>query len=140
MLRVLANCYANCDGISRRSFLELGATILGLSLPDLLRLRAVGAGSSQAVRTGSNKSLIVFWTHGGMSQQDTYDLKPDAPAEFRGMYRPIATSAPGVSITERFPRQSHVMDRLSIVRSLHHGNAIHAPSAHWMQTDRKSVV
>jgi hypothetical protein len=133
MLRILANRYANCDGISRRNFLELGATILGLSLPDVLRLRAAEPGSSQTVR-GSNKALIVFWTHGGMSQQDTYDLKPDAPAEFRGPYRPIATIVPGIRITERFPRQARVMKRLSIVRSVNHQNAIHAPSAHWMQT------
>src|SRR6266568_530286 len=117
MLRVLANRYANCDGISRRSFLELGATILGLGLPDLLRLRAAGAGSPQTTRARSNKSLIVFWTHGGMSQQDTYDLKPDAPAEFRGPYRPIATNVPGLRITERFPRQARVMKHLGIVRS-----------------------
>src|SRR5689334_22361393 len=116
-------------GISRRNFLELGASILGLSLADLLRLRA---DSPKSARSG--KSLIVFWTHGGMSQQDTYDLKPDAPAEFRGPYRPIATTVPGIRITERFPRQARVMDHLAIVRSVHHQNAIHAPSAHWMQT------
>jgi hypothetical protein len=69
-----------------------------------------------------------------MSQQDTYDLKPDAPAQYRGAYRPIATSASGITVTERFSRQALVMDKLSVVRSVHHGNAIHAPSAHWMQT------
>jgi hypothetical protein len=69
-----------------------------------------------------------------MSQQDTYDMKPDAPAEFRGPYAPIATSVPGLQITERFPRQAPLMDRLSIVRSVNHQNGIHAPSAHWMQT------
>jgi hypothetical protein len=69
-----------------------------------------------------------------MSQQDTYDLKPDAPAEYRGMYRPIPTAAGDVWITERFPRQARVMDRIAIVRSVNHQNAIHAPSAHWMQT------
>src|SRR5439155_26548039 len=111
--------------------LEVGASILGLSLADLLRLRAE---APKPARPRSNKALIVFWTHGGLSQQDTYDLKPDAPAEFRGPYRPIATAAPGVRITERFPRQARVMKRLSIVRSVNHQNAIHAPSAHWMQT------
>jgi hypothetical protein len=129
MLRLLGNRYTNCDRISRRNVLELGAAILGLSLPDLLQLRA-----AQPSRSRSSKALIVFWTHGGMSQQDTYDLKPDAPAEFRGPYRPIATSVPGIRITERFPRQARVMKRLSIVRSVNHQNAIHAPSAHWMQT------
>src|SRR6266404_1531724 len=114
--------------INRRNFLGLGASFLGLGLADVLRLRAAAGG------TPPNKSLIVFWTHGGMSQQDTYDLKPDAPAEFRGPYRPIATTVPGLRITQRFPRQARVMDRLSLVRSVHHQNAIHAPSAHWMQT------
>jgi hypothetical protein len=131
MLRVTANTYANCDGVSRRNFLELGAAALGLGLADLLRLRAE---SAKPARGRSNKALIVFWTHGGLSQQDTWDMKPDAPAEFRGPYRPIATSAPGIRITERFPRQARVMKRLSIVRSVNHQNAIHAPSAHWMQT------
>ncbi len=69
-----------------------------------------------------------------MSQQDTYDMKPDAPAEYRGMYQPISTTAPGISVCERFPEHAKVMDRLSLVRSVHHENGIHAPSAHWMQT------
>ena len=118
--------------ISRRRLLQFGVPLLGLGLADVLRARAaaVATPAPQARR----RALVVFWTHGGMSQQDTYDLKPDAPAEYRGAYRPIATCAPGIAITERFPRQARVMDKLSIVRSVHHGNAIHAPSAHWMQT------
>src|SRR4051794_379487 len=133
MLRVFTDHYRHCDGISRRNFLGLGASFLGLGLADVLRLRPAAAERRQ--HSGkSNKSLIVFWTHGGMSQQDTYDLKPDAPAEFRGPYRPIATTAPGIRITQRFPRQARVMNRLSLVRSVNHQNAIHAPSAHWMQT------
>jgi hypothetical protein len=118
--------------ISRRNFLGMTASLLGVGSPDVLRVR-VEAAETQRERT-PNKSLIVFWTHGGLSQQDTYDMKPDAPAEFRGMYRPIATTVPGLRITERFPRQAQVMKHLSIVRSVNHQNAIHAPSAHWMQT------
>lgn len=117
----------------RRRILELGATALGLSWLDVLRGRSLAAELAPPA-SRSNKSLVVFWTHGGMSQQDTYDLKPEAPAEFRGPYAPIATSAPGVQITERFGRQAPLMDRLSIVRSVNHQNGIHAPSAHWMQT------
>lgn len=113
--------------LSRRNFLSFGASCIGLGLADMPRLQA-GLGSR------STKALIVFWTHGGMSQQDTYDMKPDAPAEYRGPYAPIATTVPGITITERFPRQARVMDHLSIVRSVRHQNAIHAPSAHWMQT------
>src|SRR5437764_9987985 len=119
--------------ISRRRLLQLGVPALGLGLADVLRARAA-AGPGARPTSASGRSVIVFWTHGGMSQQDTYDLKPDAPAQFRGPYRPIPTSAPWVFVTERFPLQARVMDRLSIVRSVHHGNAIHAPSAHWMQT------
>jgi hypothetical protein len=128
MLRFFAGRYSQCDGISRRNFLELGASVLGLGLAGVLR----GAAATTAGKPA--KALIVFWTNGGLSQQDTYDLKPDAPAEFRGPYRPIATAVPGIRLTERFPRQARVMDRLSIIRSVHHQNAIHAPSAHWMQT------
>ena len=119
--------------ISRRNFLGMSVSLLGLGSVGGPLVRLAAAESRSGDRT-SNKSLIVFWTHGGMSQQDTYDLKPDAPSEFRGMYRPIATTVPGIRITERFLRQARVMKHLSIVRSVHHQNAIHAPSAHWMQT------
>jgi hypothetical protein len=133
MLRLYANRFANCDGLTRRNFIEIGASVLGLGLIDVIRLRAAAAEANSAQKT-SDKSLIVFWTHGGLSQQDTYDMKPDSPAEYRGPYRPIVTNVPGISLTERFPRQARCMDKLSIVRSVHHENGIHAPSAHWMQT------
>lgn len=118
-------------GVSRRTMLQLGIPALGLGLADFLRrdARAVEAGQSL-----SQKSLIIFWTDGGLSQQDTYDVKPMAPAEYRGMYRPIATSAEGILLGERLPCQARAMHRLSLVRSVHHENGIHAPSAHWMQT------
>jgi uncharacterized protein (DUF1501 family) len=131
MLRVNGQSFKNCDGISRRNFVQLGVPLLGLSLSQLLQLESRAATTAS---TGNNKSLIVFWTHGGMSQQDTYDMKPAAPAEYRGMYQPIATASPGIVVGERFPLQARVMDRLALVRSVHHENGIHAPSAHWMQT------
>lgn len=136
MLRILGDPYRNGDGLSRRNFLELGIPALGLTLPTILAQRAAAAETARAAgkSTPRQKSLIVFWTDGGFSQQDTYDMKPDAPAEYRGMYRPIATNAPGIQIGERLPYHAKVMDKLSIVRSVHHGNGIHAPSAHWVQT------
>ena len=88
MLRLDGSTYRNCDGFSRRNFLQVGAPLLGLPLAGLLRRQAEAAGVQ---RPSSGKSLIVFWTHGGMSQQDTYNMKPEAPAEYRGMYAPIAT-------------------------------------------------
>ncbi|MGC4089159.1 MAG: DUF1501 domain-containing protein [Polyangiaceae bacterium] len=112
--------------------LQIGVPALGISLPGLL------ASDSQAVEaagsSASRKSIIVFWTDGGLSQQDTYDLKPDAPAEYRGMYDPISTTAAGIQLGERLPQQARVMQHLSVVRSVHHDNGIHAPSAHWMLT------
>jgi hypothetical protein len=123
--------YANCSGMTRRNFVQLGVPLLGLGLADLLRLESKG--STERTST-SKKSIIVFWTDGGISQQDTYDVKPDSPAEYRGMYQPIRTQVPGIVLSERLPLQANVMDRLSIVRSVHHENGIHAPSAHWMLT------
>lgn len=117
--------------ISRRNVLRIGAPLLGLGVSDLLRLEAHG---SERGRPASGKSLIVFWTDGGISQQDTYDVKPNAPAEYRGTYESIGTNVPGIILSERLPLQAKVMNRLSIVRSVHHANGIHAPSSHWMQT------
>jgi len=131
MLKFIGDRFTCCDGLTRRNFLQVGAPLLGLGLSDVLRARAATS-ESDAQSTG--KSLIVFWTHGGMSQQDTYDMKPDAPAEYRGMYRPIQTTAPGITVCERFPEQAKIMGKLSLIRSVHHENGIHAPSAHWMQT------
>ena len=131
MLQIDDHSFQNCSGVTRRNFLQIGAPLLGLGIADLLRLESQAA---EAGRPTSQKSLIIFWTDGGVSQQDTYDVKPDAPAEYRGMYGPIGTTVPGIVLSERLPLQAKVMDRLSIVRSVHHENGIHAPSAHWMQT------
>ena len=128
MWQVSGSSYRNCDGVSRRNFLQIGVPLLGLGLSDLLQADAAKSA------TASNKSLIVFWTHGGMSQQDTYDMKPHAPAEYRGMYDTISTSVPSIKVGERFAQQAKIMHRLAQVRSVHHENGIHAPSAHWMQT------
>ena len=130
MLRVHGGLQRNCDGVSRRQFVEMGAAVLGIGLADLLRLEAAAATTG----TASKKSLIVFWTQGGMSQQDTYDMKPHAPAEYRGMYEPILTTVPEIVVCERFAAQAKIMHHLSLVRSVHHENGIHAPSTHWMQT------
>lgn len=131
MLQVDGNTFCKCNRLPRRHFLQIGAPFLGLGLADVLRLEthanAIGAAPS-------NKSLIVFWTDGGISQQDTWDMKPEAPAEYRGTYETIGTRVPGVVLGERLPLQAQVMDRMTLIRSVHHENGIHAPSAHWMQT------
>jgi hypothetical protein len=86
MLNPYQNSYGDCSGVTRRSFLQIGAPLLGLGIADLLRLesRATEAGHPAS---NSKKSLIIFWTDGGVSQQDSYDVKPDAPAEYRGISR-----------------------------------------------------
>lgn len=128
---------AQCPGpaFSRRGLLRLGAPSLGLTLSEMLRSDRIQAAETQeSRRSASKKSIIVFWTDGGLSQQDTYDTKPDAPAEYRGMYETIGSSVPGIGVSEAIPNQARVMRHLAIVRSVHHENGIHAPSAHWMQT------
>ncbi len=117
--------------VSRRHALQIGVPLLGLSLSDMLRYEAAAAENE---RPATRRSLIVFWTDGGLSQQDTYDLKPDAPSEYRGMYSPIQTSVSGTVVSERLVHQARVMDKIALVRSVHHENGIHAPSSHWMQT------
>src|SRR3954453_11649637 len=104
-----------CDGLSRRDFLRAGALAVGgLTLADLLRLRAQGA----AQPTSSAKAVIMVYLNGGPSHLDMYDLKPDAPVEYRGEFRPTRTNVPGMDICELFPLQAQVADRFAVVRSM----------------------
>jgi hypothetical protein len=102
-----------CDGVSRRSFLRVGALGLGgLSLPQLLRAEAnAGIGSS-------DKSIIMIYLPGGPPHQDMVDLKMQAPVEIRGEFRPIATNVPGIEVCELLPLLAQRMDRLAVIRSL----------------------
>src|SRR5438309_4616434 len=102
-----------CDGISRRSMLRLGALGLGgLTLPRLLRAEAAAG-----IRS-SNKAIINIHLNGGPSHQDMFDLKPDAPREFRGEFNPIATNVPGIEICEHLPRLAQMADKFAVIRSL----------------------
>src|SRR5690242_20830663 len=122
-----------CEGtLPRRSFLRAGLTGLStLSLADLLRWQARGSTTASG---GSGASMIVLWLWGGPSHMETFDLKPDAPAEYRGDFRPIRTKAPGLDISEHLPRLAKVADRLCLVRSLHHDSPGHVSSTHTMMT------
>ncbi|HEX8204186.1 MAG TPA: DUF1501 domain-containing protein [Isosphaeraceae bacterium] len=104
-----------CDGRTRRSFLRLGGLALGgLALPDLLRLEArAGAGSGR-----SHKAVIMVYLSGGLAHQDTFDLKPEAPEEVRGEFRPIDSAVPGIRVGELLPRLAAVMDKLAVIRSI----------------------
>ncbi len=104
--------------VSRRDVLEVGAlSLAGLALADVLRLRA-SAAVSEAAGARSNKSVIMIWMRGGPSHIDSFDMKPDAPAEIRGEFRPIPTNVPGVQICEYMPLLAGVMDKLAIVRGI----------------------
>jgi hypothetical protein len=126
-----------CDGISRRSFLQLGvAGMASATLGDVLRARA----ESPKQGGRKNTSVILLWLDGGPSHLDLYDLKPAAPAEYRGFWKPIRTNVPGIEISELFPKQAQVADKFSIVRSLHHNNGDHFSGGHWMLTGRGGRV
>ena len=103
-----------CDGVSRRGFLKIGAFGAGLTLAEMLRLRAM-AGEKEAT---PNKAAIMIYLPGGPSHMDMYDLKPDAPKEFRGEFNPIATNVPGIQICEHMPLQAKMFDKLAAVRSI----------------------
>jgi hypothetical protein len=111
-----------CQTLTRRAFLQVGgSTVLGLTLADLLRLRAHG----NAPVTGTARSVILLWLWGGPAHLDTWDPKPGAPLDFRGPFSPIATHVAGIRVCELFPQLAAVSDAFSIVRSLHTGSNDH---------------
>jgi hypothetical protein len=114
MLTFWGNGQRFCDGITRRSFLQIGAFGTGLTLAEMLRLRAQ-AGTD---KSSAHKSAIMIYLPGGPSHMDMYDLKPDAPKEFRGEFNPIATNVAGVQICEHFPMQAKMWDKLACIRSI----------------------
>lgn len=110
---------------------------MGLSLAGLLRSESQAADAAgKKTRHRSGKSIILIWQHGGPSQLDTFDMKPDASAEVRGPYQPIASSLPGLDVSELCPEQAKVMDKCTVIRSFSHGNGDHWAAAHWMLTGR----
>jgi hypothetical protein len=113
--------HRTCDGVSRRGFIKLGAFgFAGLTLANLLRAEA-----ASGVRS-SSKALINIHLGGGPSHQDMYDLKPNAPVEFRGEFNPIQTNVPGMEICELLPNLAKMADKFAVVRSLVGSNAGHS--------------
>ena len=106
---------------TRREFMQIGALALGgISLSEIAAARAASGTAS------ADTSVIMLYQHGGASQLETYDLKPNAPTEQRSQFQPIGTSVPGMDICELFPRQAKLADKFSLVRSLHHDIGIHS--------------
>jgi hypothetical protein len=107
------------DPINRRNFLRLGGLgIGGLTLADVLRLRAASAQSQPAGTQKTPRSVIMVCLSGGPSHLDMYDLKPEAPVDYRGEFKPIHTNVPGFDICEHMPLQAQIADKLALVRSL----------------------
>ncbi len=114
--------------LPRRAFLQAGGSaVLGLSLPSLLAAR-------EASPVGSPRSVILVHLGGGLSHIDSLDMKPDAPAEIRGEFRPVATSVTGIRVCEHLPRLAARMKHWAIVRSLSHGENGHLPATHRLLT------
>ena len=113
MLTITGDRFPSCDGIARRNFLKIGAMGLGgLALPDLLRLEAKEGGKT------TSKAIINIHLSGGPSHQDMWDLKPEAPSEIRGEFRPIPTNVPGMQICELFPRLAKMADKCAVIRGM----------------------
>src|SRR5437763_14334806 len=118
--------------VNRREFLRAGAlSLFGLGMPELLAGRAQAGAPSRRAR-----ACIVLFMWGGPAQQDTWDMKPDAPAEYRGEFLPIRTTVPGLQICEHMPRLAQRMDKLALIRSMTHGDVNHTTATHELLTGR----
>src|SRR5438132_12508130 len=121
-----------CDGLTRRDFLHAGSVAsLGLTLPGWMAQKAAGAVQDRDI------NCIMLFLVGGPSHIDTWDPKPNAPAEVRGPFQPIATNVPGIQISEIFPKMARHADKFSLIRSLYHtATAVHDTGYQMMQTGR----
>ena len=123
-----------CDGIVRRDFLRVGTAGLfgiGITLPGLLATQARASAFRHQRR---DVSLIFVFLKGGCSTIDAWDLKPNAPAEFRGPFQPIATNVSGIQICEHLPQSARQMDKFSLIRSFRHHNSDHGAADHYVLT------
>jgi hypothetical protein len=132
MLRILGSRKRLCDGLTRRDLLQVGgASFLGLTLSRLLEAQSELPGARPALHGdlsasfGRAKRCILLFLYGSPSQLETFDMKPNAPAEIRGTMKPIASSLPGLDVVEHLPRTARVMDRVTVVRSVTHPYPIH---------------
>lgn len=136
MLELTGQPFRSCDGITRRNILRAGFLgLAGIGLPELLRARAMARASGG--RDPRDLSVILVWLDGGPPQHETYDPKPDAPVEFRGPLKAMNTCVPGIQISELLPEHARLMDKMAIIRSMHHNNGDHFAAAHWMLTGYK---
>jgi uncharacterized protein (DUF1501 family) len=123
-----------CDGIKRRDFLKVGAIGAGLSLSGYLRLAAAGE-----VTAAKAKSAIFINLTGGPSHMDTFDLKPNAPAEYRGQFNPIKTNVPGIEISEHLPKLAQCTDKFAILRGVTHTLGAHELGTEYVNTGSRPI-
>ncbi len=129
--------HRRCDGILRRDFVRLGGlTALGLGLTPWLRARAATARENSALPVRA-RHCILIWLDGGPTHLETFDLKPDAPAEVRGPFQPVATSVAGVSICELMPRTAALLQRVALIRSMTSPLGEHNFGTHYLLTGYK---
>jgi hypothetical protein len=130
----------NCAGMPRRDFLQVG--VGGLGLAGLLRARALGAtGAARGgTRPGSKVNCIMIWLDGGPSHYETFDPKPDAPAEIRGSLGTIPTAVTGLRFSEAVPRLARAADKFTVIRSICHRDPNHGGGNHYMMTGAKTPV
>ncbi|TMQ32006.1 MAG: DUF1501 domain-containing protein [Planctomycetota bacterium] len=121
-----------CDGVTRREWMQLGGLgLLGLSLPSVLRAEAATRRrSAPVIKGGRARSCILLFLAGGPSHLDMWDMKPSAPPEVRGEFKPIATTVPGIQLSEHLPRLARHAHQFALVRSAHH----RVSNAHWAAT------
>jgi hypothetical protein len=142
MFRILEPGDEGIRGFGRRELLRVGGlSALGLSLPNLLGAGRVSASSPPPLSStfGRAKNVIFLWLQGGPPQHETFDPKPDAPAEIRGPFAPIATNVPGIDFCELLPRTARIADKLAVVRSISTDNNLHDASGYWVLTGYKYV-
>src|SRR5262245_12490899 len=132
MIDITTGIHLNCDRISRRDCLRVGAlAALGLSLGDLLAMEEARAATGS---TPSADAVILLWLGGGMSQIDTFDPKPDAPSEIRGHFGTIPTKLAGIRFSDRMPRLADTLDKFCVLRAMTHGDRNHGSADHLMLT------
>lgn len=131
-----AELFTDCEGYHRRDFLKAGTLgLMGLGLSNFLRMeKAAHAGSHVLPTKGKAKSAVLLWMAGGPSHLDLWDLKPDAPAEIRGLFDPIKTNVPGIEISEILPKTAQIMDKVCLLRSMHTSEGAHERGTHLMNT------
>ena len=133
----------NCAGLGRRDFLQLGlGAAAGLGFTDLLRLRAGAAEVAKATGTAPGKrvNVIMVWQDGGPSHYESFDPKPDSPAEIRGQFKSIKTAVPGIHFSECVPELAKVADKFTVLRSLAHKDPNHGGGNHYLMTGAPTPV